>query len=582
MKKFNFKRKSTKFIIFSFLLILFFIFIYYFSFQLISTIKISNNNNIKSENESNNLLSYKIYDNTNSDSLKILLEINSSNGIEYIKEKDGSIIYGNSKNKIALDYTCSINKEETIIVKEVGNKEKTENFTISEIGSPDYPFIINTAEELLNIQNTDYNLLNIDSKTVCYKLGSNIDLSTIENWTPIGTQKNPFVGTLDGDGHTISNLNFNNTSESNVGLFGYSSATIKNIKLENFTITGKDTVGALVGTLIGTIDNIEANNIIINGSENNIGGLVGTCTSLSSISNCTVNATIQGTNNIGGICGYANYYNCYTDLHISNNYANVELSGTTNVGGILGYLYVYDSIYYRDDYRVQNLYIEKNYTTGNSICSGNNIGGIVGKIDEYGINTPYSEAYGSHHYFYIHINNSYSEMKLTSQGNNIGGILGYGYIYVNGRVDYQYKRYDIIIENSFTTSEITGNDYVGTIAGYLYKYSRESGSDSFITLKNLYGTGKITSAGTNIGFLGKAIQEGYTAITISSSNCYYVPETTGLSTSDSYGTSKNYQNMFTQNEFTSWDFNTIWIIEEGVTMPYLRNIQKPNQVNKTQ
>ena len=127
MKKFNFKRKSTKFIIFSFLLILFFIFIYYFSFQLISTIKISNNNNIKSENESNNLLSYKIYDNTNSDSLKILLEINSSNGIEYIKEKDGSIIYGNSKNKIALDYTCSINKEETIIVKEVGNKEKTEN-----------------------------------------------------------------------------------------------------------------------------------------------------------------------------------------------------------------------------------------------------------------------------------------------------------------------------------------------------------------------------------------------------------------------------------------------------------------------
>ena len=171
-----------------------------------------------------------------------------------------------------------INNEETIVVKEIGNKEKTEKFTISEIGSADFPFIINTADELINIQNTDYNLLNIDSKTVFYRLGKDIDLSTIENWTPIGTEKNPFVGTLDGDGHTISNLNFNNTSESNFGLFGYSSATLKNIKLENFNITGKDTIGALVGNLKGTIDNIEANNIIINGAENNIGGLVGTCT----------------------------------------------------------------------------------------------------------------------------------------------------------------------------------------------------------------------------------------------------------------------------------------------------------------
>ena len=78
------------------------------------------------------------------------------------------------------------------------------------------------------------------------------------------------------------------------------------------------------------------------------------------------------------------------------------MSGTTNVGGILGYLYVYDSIYIRDDYIVQNLYIENNYTTGNSICSGNNIGGIVGKIDEFGIDPAYCNAYGSHHYFYIH------------------------------------------------------------------------------------------------------------------------------------------------------------------------------------
>ena len=82
--------------------------------------------------------------------------------------------------------------------------------------------------------------------------------------------------------------------------------------------------------------------------------------------------------------------------------------------------------------------------------------------------------------------------------------------------------------------------------------------------------------------MGTAIQDGYTAITISATNCYYVPETTGLSTTSAYSTAKNYQNMFTQSEFSSWDFNTIWVIEEGSTMPYLRNIPKPNKINKSQ
>ena len=74
MKKFNLK--STKFINFIFLLILvlLFIFIYYFSPTITNIIENSKNNNVKSENESN-LLSYKIYDNTNSDNLKILFII---------------------------------------------------------------------------------------------------------------------------------------------------------------------------------------------------------------------------------------------------------------------------------------------------------------------------------------------------------------------------------------------------------------------------------------------------------------------------------------------------------------------------
>lgn len=40
------------------------------------------------------------------------------------------------------------------------------------------------------------------------KLTANIDLKN-EEWTPIGTSKNAFRGTFDGDGNTVSNLYIN-------------------------------------------------------------------------------------------------------------------------------------------------------------------------------------------------------------------------------------------------------------------------------------------------------------------------------------------------------------------------------------
>lgn len=44
--------------------------------------------------------------------------------------------------------------------------------------------------------------------------------STFEEWTPIGTASNPYTGTFDGNGHTVSGI-YINTSEDYQGLFGY-------------------------------------------------------------------------------------------------------------------------------------------------------------------------------------------------------------------------------------------------------------------------------------------------------------------------------------------------------------------------
>jgi hypothetical protein len=75
-----------------------------------------------------------------------------------------------------------------------------------------------------------------------YILANDIDLSSCENWTPIGTRAHAFTGTFDGNGYTISNMTVSITSDStdsyiDAGLFGcVEYGTIKNIGLTSATV----------------------------------------------------------------------------------------------------------------------------------------------------------------------------------------------------------------------------------------------------------------------------------------------------------------------------------------------------------
>ena len=71
---------------------------------------------------------------------------------------------------------------------------------------------ISTAEDLKAIVN------DLDGD---YVLTNDIDISG-ENWTPIGTREEPFKGTLDGDGHTISGLTIEEDSFTPTGTDYYS------------------------------------------------------------------------------------------------------------------------------------------------------------------------------------------------------------------------------------------------------------------------------------------------------------------------------------------------------------------------
>lgn len=106
---------------------------------------------------------------------------------------------------------------------------------------------------------------NLAGKPITIKLQQDIDLAGIE-WAPIGAEDGKvFMGVFDGNGHTISNLKVNQNYASfydnrGIGLIGYAeNATIKNLKIENCSMSGRYGVSAVVGTGASplTFENIE-------------------------------------------------------------------------------------------------------------------------------------------------------------------------------------------------------------------------------------------------------------------------------------------------------------------------------------
>jgi fibro-slime domain-containing protein len=108
------------------------------------------------------------------------------------------------------------------------------------------------------------------------KLGNDIDLNGSEEnqWTPIGNASNAFRGSFDGNGKVISGLFINNIAN-NQGLFGSAfGASISNLGLINFYVSGgANNVGGISG-FGGTVINSYAigvgiGSIVVNGTVRN-------------------------------------------------------------------------------------------------------------------------------------------------------------------------------------------------------------------------------------------------------------------------------------------------------------------------
>ena len=189
------------------------------------------------------------------------------------------------------------------------------------------------------------------------QLDNDIDLSNVA-WTPIGTNSTyAFSGVFDGNNRTISGLNYETTSNTYAGLFGYiKTGGIKNLTVEG-SVNGKENVGIFAGCILDSaLYNCKAIGEvkrIASGNYGYVGGLVGSALH-SVIINCAAETDITvdfGSSNIyyaavGGIAGVAstsgsepmcilNSY-CIGDISVNGN--NYYYSENYYVGGIAGYL----------------------------------------------------------------------------------------------------------------------------------------------------------------------------------------------------------------------------------------------------
>lgn len=185
----------------------------------------------------------------------------------------------------------------------------TQTFTVTETN-----YNIATAQDLLNIKN------NTEGD---YKLTADIDMSGV-SFTPLPD----FTGSLDGQGHVIRNLTFNNPNQDQAALFATThGATIENLGIENANIVGNANAAAIVGRAYGgTIQSCYVANSYIEGRDH-VGSITGDMNVNDNvgvtISDCLSDARLKTRSyQVGGLVGVANggtIQNCYFSGTIDGN-----------------------------------------------------------------------------------------------------------------------------------------------------------------------------------------------------------------------------------------------------------------------
>jgi len=314
------------------------------------------------------------------------------------------------------------------------------------------------------------------------KLTANIELT--EAWTPMGSQKQPFTGSFDGDGHSITGMSI--TFDSNdksvgapyLGLFGYVKGTAdKKAEIKNLMLSGKLDITenyrnsfAYSGGLVGGAEYVSFTDITTNvavtakkGSApypwSYVGGFAGTVKNADFL-RCVNNGTV--TTDGDYVSGFAAKSETTTYTSCVNNGA---ITGRTKIGGFGGAVKSTKTV---DSYNTGTIGLAA-YNGGNQ-----GIGGLFGEM-----------GYGST------LTRCYNTGAVTGDcyvGGLVGSV-GSGSDAANG---------PSYIVDSYNSGSITGHsdkNYcgIGGLVGKLDASSSRTYEQSYV--HNCYNTGTVTDLG---------------------------------------------------------------------------------------
>ena len=234
-------------------------------------------------------------------------------------------------------------------------------------GTKEDPWRIENAEQLAYLAQQVNN--GTDYERNHFLLVSDLDLNGKE-WTPIGTDGNPFWGGFDGGGHTITGMTITGDGDY-VGLFGEcrnftaDSSYIKSVTVKGANISGHSHVGAIAGEGANISDCYSIENTIC--AAWCVGGICGSLTG--NISGCYNSSSVSGNSTAGGIMGSASSERTVGVVEYCYNIGAVTVrQQDSSVGGITG------ASAHR--YNISNC-LNCGKITGN----GKNVGGIAGSTD---------------------------------------------------------------------------------------------------------------------------------------------------------------------------------------------------------
>lgn len=240
----------------------------------------------------------------------------------------------------------------------------------AERGTATNPWLVTSiADMALFGQCVDVGKYSFDGKYGKYvKLKADLTYGSSDAYSPVG-QSTKFLGSFDGGSKTISGIRYANAGAEKVGLFAQigdypCTAVVKDLTLSDCQFNGGSSMlngfngGVLAGEVYGgaTISNVSVLKSAIVGStkakgDTSVGGLVGSLSKESKVSECTVSGTTvtnvvtdDGDNEsgrcfTGGIGGYV-HGSEVSACTVAGCTISSEHSGTNNsgneVGGIVG------------------------------------------------------------------------------------------------------------------------------------------------------------------------------------------------------------------------------------------------------